>query len=477
MRSISYFLAIANRRIILKSLFFNLLKSIYVNVSLKVTFLRQIFLFLFFIFIQKGEMNTRTLRIVALLAIVSIIGIVTMQIFWFQKAFDMKQKEFSQTVNIALQSVGEYILSGNGQPVPLESLVNQLSGNYYVVQINGHVNPRSLEFLLKKEFQKKKFKEDFEFGLYNCETKKMVYGNYVTMDSTAKNIEVTKGELPVWRNDNFYFGVLFPQREATVIGQLKIWLFSSLVMLLVCVFFGFTLVFVFRQKHLSEIQKDFINNITHEFKTPLSTIVVSTELLKNPNIYKTPENVTKYTTIIQEEVTRLKSQVESILQIAAIDKEKIQLKFEKTDIHECIQKAAEGTEILLHPKTGQINMRFEAFPCEVRADKLHITNVFYNLLENAIKYSTDMPVITIGTHTDKKGVKITVSDNGIGIAPENVKKIFDRFYRVPTGNLHNVKGFGLGLYYVKNIVEVHKGKISVESSIGKGTTFTVFLPY
>ncbi len=422
-------------------------------------------------------MNTRTLRVVALLAILSILGIVTMQIFWFSKAFDMKEKEFSQTVNIALQSVGEYILSINGQPVPLESLVNQLSGNYYVVQINGHVNPRSLQFLLTKEFQKKNIREDFEFGVYNCETKKMVYGNYVALDSTTQNIENPKGELPVWRNDNFYFGVLFPNRDATIIGQMKIWLFSSLVMLLVCIFFGFTLFFVFRQKQLSEIQKDFINNITHEFKTPLSTIVVSTELLKNPNIYKSPENVTKYTTIIQEEVSRLKSQVESILQIAAIDKEKIQLKFEKCDIHECIRKAVEGTNVLLHPKSGQINLNFEAKEFNVTIDKLHITNVFYNLLENAIKYSTEIPIIEISTSSDKKGITIHVQDNGIGIAQEHIKKVFDRFYRVPTGNLHNVKGFGLGLYYVKNIIEVHKGKIYVQSNPGQGTTFTVFLPF
>ncbi|MBX7241043.1 MAG: HAMP domain-containing histidine kinase [Bacteroidia bacterium] len=422
-------------------------------------------------------MNTRTLRVVALLAIISILGIVTMQIFWFSKAFDMKEKEFSQTVNIALQSVGEYILAINGQPVPLESLVNQLSGNYYVVQINGHVNPRSLQFLLTKEFQKKNIREDFEFGVYNCETKKMVYGNYVALDSTTQNIENTKGELPVWRNDNFYFGVLFPKRDATIIGQMKIWLFSSLVMLLVCIFFGFTLFFVFRQKQLSEIQKDFINNITHEFKTPLSTIVISTELLKNPNIYKSAENVTKYTTIIQEEVTRLKSQVESILQIAAIDKEKIQLKFETCDIHECIRKAVEGSKVLLHPKTEQINLYFEAQKFELKIDSLHITNVFYNLLENAIKYSTDSPVINITTMSDKKGITIKIQDNGIGISPEHIKKIFDRFYRVPTGNLHNVKGFGLGLYYVKNIIEVHKGRVSVQSKSGEGTTFTVFLPF
>ncbi len=422
-------------------------------------------------------MNTRTLRVVAILAIISIIGIVTMQVFWFQKAFDLKEKEFSQTINIALQSVGEYILTGNGQPVPLEPLVNQLSGNYYTVQLNGHVNPRSLEFLLTKEFQKKNIHEDFEFGLYNCESKKMVYGNYVTFDSTQRDNEIEKGELPVWKNDNFYFGVLFPNRDATIIGQMKIWLFSSVVMLLVCLFFGFTLFFVFRQKQLSEIQKDFINNITHEFKTPLSTIVVSTELLKNPRVYESPENVTKYTTIIQEEINRLKSQVESILQIAAIDKEKIQLKFEVCNLHDCISKATEGSKILLHPRSGHINLNFHAERFDLKMDNLHITNVFYNLLENSIKYSSESPVINIETESDKKGITIRVEDNGIGIKQQHLRKIFDRFYRVPTGNLHNVKGFGLGLYYVKNIIEVHKGRISVQSEPNKGTVFTVFLPF
>lgn len=419
-------------------------------------------------------MSTRLLRIIALLAIISILGIATVQVFWFGKAFDLREKEFTQTVNVALQTVGEYILTVNKQNIPLEPLVQQLSGDYFIVQINGEINPRTLEFLLKTEFQKRNLEMDFEYGVYNCETKKMVYGNYVSLDKNPDNDPITRG-LPTWRKDNYYFGVLFPKRDSTMIQEMGIWLFSSIVMLLVCVFFIFTLFFIFRQKQLSEIQKDFINNITHEFKTPLSTIVISTELLKNQQIYQFPEQIAKYTTIIQNEVNRLKGQVESVLQVAAFDKEKVQFKFEEIDLHECIRAAAEGIELMVHQKQGTIHWELAAENPLIYADKLHITNVIYNFLENAVKYTLLPPEITLKTESDNKGISMTVQDNGIGISPIHQRKIFDRFYRVPTGNIHNVKGFGLGLYYAKLVVEAHKGKISVQSKEGEGSVFRVFL--
>lgn len=421
-------------------------------------------------------MNTRTLRTIAIMAIICIIGIAAMQVFWFRRAFDLKDKEFNQTVYVALQSVGEYILSSNNQQIPLEPLVSQLSSSYFVVQINGHIHPRALEFVLKNEFKKRNIGQDFEYGLYNCDSKKMIYGNYIILDSTQENTSPKK-ELPTWTNDNLYFGVYFPNKDSTLIEQMGIWLFSSIVMVSVCVFFAFTLFFIFRQKQLSEIQKDFINNITHEFKTPLSTIVISTELLKKPSIYESPEKITKYTTIIQEEVTRLKNQVENVLQIAAFDKDRVQLKFEMADLHECIQKAASSTELLLQQKNGSISLDFHANPSAIKIDQLHINNVIYNLLENAIKYSSEHPHILIWTSTENKGISIGVKDNGIGIPQEHIRKVFDRFYRVPTGNIHNVKGFGLGLYYVKMIIDAHKGRIHANSKIGEGSEFVIFLPY
>lgn len=421
-------------------------------------------------------MNTKTLRLVALFAMICIIGTAVLQVFWFRHAFDLREKEFNQKVFVALQSVGEYILASNQQQIPLEPLVNQISSNYFVVQLNGHIHPRTLEFLLKNEFKKRHVYQDFEYGLYNCESKKMVYGNYIVLDTTNLSTVPSK-QLPVWTNDNLYFGVLFPKKSAGIVGGMAIWLFSSLVMLLVCVFFAFTIFFVFRQKQLSEIQQDFINNITHEFKTPLSTIVVSTELLKNPNIYAYPEKVSKYTTIIKEEVNRLKSQVENVLQVAAADKEKVQMKFEPADLHDCVRRAANSIELLLQQKNGKLELELQAEKSGLQIDVVHITNAINNLLENAIKYSGQSPLINVETQNEHNGIWLKIRDNGIGIAPEHLKKVFDRFYRIPTGNLHNVKGFGLGLYYVKMIVELHKGKVSVKSEPNKGSEFCIFLPF
>lgn len=421
-------------------------------------------------------MKARAFQTIVVLAILSILGISVTQVFWFRKAFDLKENEFNQTVSVALQTVGEFIIDINKQPVPLTSLVNQLSGDYFVVQINGEIDIRLLEFLLKTEFQKRNIKQDFEYGIYNCETKKMVYGNYIPADTLSPNVVRQTRELPVWRKDNFYFGVYFPHRDGTIISQMGIWLFSSAVMLFVCVFFAITLFYIFRQKQLSEIQKDFINNITHEFKTPLSTIKISAELLNNKAIYAAPEQVMKYTTIIQDEVNRLKEQVESVLQIAAFDKEKVAFKMEKNDFNACVRNAVASIELMAQQKNGNIHVHLAENTTPISMDKLHIMNVIHNLLENAIKYTPEAPNVVISSQWDDKGVTLSVKDNGIGIHTEHQKKIFDRFFRVPTGNVHNVKGFGLGLYYAHKVMEAHKGKISVESEEGKGSTFKLWLP-
>ena len=244
-------------------------------------------------------------------------------------------------------------------------------------------------------------------------------------------------------------------------------------MLLVIVFFAYTLFVILKQKRLSEIQKDFINNMTHEFKTPLSTIAISTAVLKDPNIIKAPERLLNYATIIENENQRLKQQVERVLQMARLEKEDIGLKKETVDVHELIQDAVKINAI---NSKATITLDLQATRSQLAADKLHLTNVFFNLLDNAIKYNTNAPEIVVRSQNVNGSIQIEVQDNGIGIKPEDQRKIFFRFYRVPTGNLHDVKGFGLGLSYVKLIVEGHKGKITVSSEPGNGSCFSIVLP-
>jgi two-component system, OmpR family, phosphate regulon sensor histidine kinase PhoR len=241
-------------------------------------------------------------------------------------------------------------------------------------------------------------------------------------------------------------------------------------------FFVYTLLVILKQRRLSEVQKDFINNMTHEFKTPLSTIAISTNVLKDPSIVQHPERLLSYATIIETESSRLKQQVERVLQMARLEKSEVGLRKEKANLHQLIQEAVANSSISLSDRQGSIDLNLNALDSVTSVDKLHFINVIYNLLDNAIKYTQSTPIISITTQNQNNQILISIKDNGIGISPENQRKIFQRFYRVPTGNLHDVKGFGLGLNYVKLIIEAHKGKISVESSLGNGSTFTIVLP-
>jgi two-component system phosphate regulon sensor histidine kinase PhoR len=233
---------------------------------------------------------------------------------------------------------------------------------------------------------------------------------------------------------------------------------------------------ILRQKRLSEIQKDFINNMTHEFKTPLSTIAISSEVLRDPKIISTPERLLNYASIIQNESHRLKQHVERVLQMARLEKSDVGLRKERLNLHEIIQEAVQNIHLSLQARDGQVKLELNAIESMAPVDKLHFTNVLFNLLDNAIKYNRQAPEITIRTTNTAKQICIEVIDNGIGITQDQLKKIFNRFYRVPTGNIHDVKGFGLGLNYVKLIVEAHKGKVTVESKPLEGSIFRVTIP-
>jgi two-component system phosphate regulon sensor histidine kinase PhoR len=419
--------------------------------------------------------KSSTIRFIVVLATISILGISITQIYWVKRAFDLKESEFDRQVNTALFNVATQIFSLNNTPSPANNPVKQISTNYYVVMVNSDIDANLLEFLLRSEFEKRNIQADFEYGIYDCTHEKMVYGNYVKLSDKVSKREQNPN-LPKWVNAGYYFGVQFPNREAQIINQMGIWSFSSAVLLIVIVFFGYTLFVILKQKRLSEIQKDFINNMTHEFKTPISTIAVSTEVLKDTNIAQQPERLLQYATIIENENKRLKQHVERVLQMAKLDKEDVGLKKETVNLHEIIHEVVQSIDLALQEKQGSIQLNLNASSPELSADRHHLTNVIFNLLDNAIKYCTQKPSITLRTELKGSTLSLTVEDNGIGISDENKKRIFQKFYRVPTGNVHDVKGFGLGLHYVKQIVEAHHGRITVVSEPGKGCAFTIILP-
>ncbi|MGI9542466.1 MAG: sensor histidine kinase [Cyclobacteriaceae bacterium] len=402
----------------------------------------------------------------------SILGVAVIQVFWFRKAFDHKEKEFSHNVHLALQSVSEKILRYNGHKHDGAQTVKQLSSNYYVVMVNDEIDANILEVLLKEDFGQRALNTDFEYGIYDCVSDQMVYGNYISWQQTAGTPESV---LPKWEQDNYYFGVYFPNKTGVLLGQMGIWIFSSLVLLLIVIFFSYTLFVIIKQRRLSEVHRDFVNNMTHEFKTPISTILISSNVLKKDQVIPSGK-LKKYAEIIHQEAKSLKDQVDRVLQMARTGKERIKLDHEILHLDQLIKESAEHLAIQ-HQSPIPIQYNLQATDHKVNGDRMHLSNMIFNLLDNAMKYSNGKdPAIEVHTGFLSGQVIIQVIDNGIGISSSNLSKIFNKFYRVPTGNLHNVKGFGLGLHYVKAVVQAHGGSISVESELHKGSIFKIHLP-
>ena len=418
-------------------------------------------------------MNRNTIRLVIVLAVISIIGISIIQVYWFKQAFDLEEDQFNRDVTSSLHNVANSFFEINKSAPPDNNPIRQLSSGYYVVMINNKIDANLLEYLLRTEFEKRNITIDFEYGIYDCTSDEMVYGNYVSL-SNANNPAPT--ELPKWQDQPYYFGVNFPGKTKGMINRLDIWFFSSGVLLVVIVFFSYSLFIILRQKRLSEVQKDFINNMTHELKTPISTIALSAETLKEPGIISDPQRLWKYADLIEKENNRMKNQVEQVLQIAAMDNSELELKLEDINIHSMLQSATETMQPVFETEEASVQWALNAQNDLITGDRLHLSSVFYNLLENAVKYCKKVPEIIISTEDLNNRILITVKDNGIGMSREHLKRVFGRFYRVPTGNVHDVKGFGLGLNYVKLVVKAHRGMVSAESIPDAGSTFKIELP-
>ena len=274
-----------------------------------------------------------------------------------------------------------------------------------------------------------------------------------------------------------YLSLYFPSQKKYLLSSMWFMLGVSVTFMVVIIFsFYYTISTIFKQKKLSEIKNDFISNMTHEFKTPISTISLACEVLNDRTVEKSTDRVSNYVKMIGDENKRLSLLVENILQTAILDKGEFKLKIQEIDIHTLIEQTIANIKLQVDSKQGEVTTDLKATAPIINADRVHVTNIIFNLIDNALKYSNEQPKIKIGTSSNESGIFISVQDNGIGISKENQKRIFDTMYRVPTGNIHNVKGFGLGLSYVKAVVEKHGGSINVESELGKGSMFTVFLP-
>ena len=417
-------------------------------------------------------MKSNHIRIAVILGSVSIIGIIFFQLYWVNKSYNLEEEQFNRTVEIALYNVAEKMATFNGLELPNENPVRQMSTNYFIVDINNVIDSKILDHFLKEEFEYSNIRIDYEYAIYDCETNQMVFGHYIRQNSSKKRKEI---QFQKYDELTYYFGILFPSKTGYILNSMNIWLISSFVLFTAIFFFAYAIFIILKQKRLSEVQKDFINNMTHEFKTPISTIGISVSVLSNPEIINEPERLHNYAQIISEQNKRLENQIEKVLQLATLEKRRLNLNKERLNLHEVIKSVTKGFRLNIEKNDGAITCKMDADQPFVMADKQHLLNMVYNLLDNAMKYSGNSPEIHIETKNKNGFLYFTISDKGIGIDKKYMKKVFDKFYRVPTGNVHNVKGFGLGLNYVKSIVNEHKWKINIESEVGKGSRFVIVM--
>ena len=365
-------------------------------------------------------------------------------------------------------------------PIKGYSFFDETSTKNYYTDYKQKVDTVMLDTILRQELKKQNIKAKHNYFLTLLYPGSAHHANLINAEASADSLGlVYKVNLSPSNRfvDPEYLIVRFPNQSNDVFKEMYLLLITSIIVILILIFsFYYIMANNLKQKKLSIIKNDFISNMTHEFKTPISTISLASEMLGDSSIAQTPEKQQRYLKMIRDENKRLSVLVESILQTSILDKGEFILKLSEVDVHEIINSAINNTQLLIDQRNGTIKTNLDAKNFKLQADRVHLTNIIFNLIDNAIKYSKDVPEIIISTYNTAEGIMIKVKDNGLGISKENQRKIFDKFYRVPTGNVHNVKGFGLGLSYVLAVVLKHNGTISVDSELGKGSTFNVHLP-
>jgi len=304
----------------------------------------------------------------------------------------------------------------------------------------------------------------------------MMYGNYCSFNPGSQADLTKLGNLPKDDKFTYYFSVKFPNRSGYLLGKMQLSIFFSAILLIVLLFFAYSMYIMLRQKRLSELQKDFINNMTHEFKTPISTIKISADVFLNAPEVQGNHRLIRYANIVREQNKRLNSQVEKVLQLARIEQGNFELKMEQFSVPEALSAIVNSTAVQVEKQGGTLKSDIQLNGLTIEADRLHFTNILHNLLDNAIKYCCERPEIKLLAYASEREITIKIEDKGVGISKEHLGRVFSKFYRVPTGNVHKVKGFGLGLYYVKSICDAQGWQLTIDSAPGAGTSVYLQIP-
>lgn len=417
-------------------------------------------------------MKGKTLKFIIFLATISIAGVFLVQFVFLRSSYNYSEKQFRESTSVALKEVAWQILLAGGNIANFDSItpVEIVSGNYYLVNVNAAIDNDLLKTQLIEQLKKHDIYTDFEFAIFDPELEMMDEGTFITANFEEKKSQFN---FPVNENYTNYFGIHFPDRSAFFNSQLSVFYFLTGLLVIIIMFFGYTLSAIIRQRQLTEIQKNFINNLTHELKTPISSIALSANVINNEDILKSPKRLFEYARIIQEQNLRLSKNVEKVLNLASLEKNKIHLNIKETNLSVILAEIIEQFEQTDSGQKAKIEFDLKKHDVLIYADSFYFSHLVLNILENAVKYCEQKPVIKIKLVESSGRLELGFTDNGIGISKDQRKKIFNKFYRVPTGNVHNVKGFGLGLDYVKKIVVAHKWKIRVDENPEGGSIFVL----
>jgi two-component system, OmpR family, phosphate regulon sensor histidine kinase PhoR len=424
-------------------------------------------------------MRSSTLKWIVLSATLLAAIVVTVQLYWLKKVYSFEQRQFNLNVVKSIRGVFEDLEMNDQAGVILKDLIDAPADNYFYFKADTIPPKDSLVFYIQDEFADFGVLTDCKLGAYSAADKKYVYEDYLPAPASRYvGIKAPTQELPVYSKDFDHILLYFPHRQEYVLEQMDFWIVSTVILFLALIGLAASLFYFYRQKFLAETQKDFVNNFTHEFKTPLAVMKIASDVLSQGSILQQPDRLERYATIIRNQTEHLQGQVERLLRTASIETKDLPINKEEVDPHQLIEQALGKVQPLIEQKKAKIELKMEDLNGtrgRVHADKAHLELAVVNLLENALKYSAEPHIVVETGHSDDDFF-ISVKDNGVGIEKQYLKNIFKKFYRVPTGDIHDVKGFGLGLNFVKRIIDAHKGKIKVNSLPGIGTEFRLFIP-
>ncbi len=414
-------------------------------------------------------MKINKFNIIISLGLIAIIGVIIMQLFIINNAYDIQKKTTEDKIYFALQDVLERLYRDKGIELILSDQVKKVKDDYYTVNVNNEYQSDILELYMLQEFKKLKIDLEFEYATYNCHSDKMVHGYHFDTNSIRKPL--TCPECFDQKNETFayFFAVHFPNITEVYLSNLTQYWWFTVILFLVLIIYVYSILLTLKQKKYANLQKDFINNMTHEFKTPLSSILIASDYLKNQQTIIEDKKLTKYNSIISEQTKKLNQHIEKILYVAKTDSKQVFIEKKDFNLNKVIANTIDNCN-LKHQIEDKIQFNYSK-DYIVYGDEFHTSNLIFNLLDNSVKYSgKDLEIIINLTETKKHKIKLTITDNGVGIPEKDLPFVFDKFYRVNRKDSKNIPGFGIGLSYVKRICDLHQWKIKIKNNPTSGTT-------